>query len=156
MTVIPALEIMKAVTDKNIQGDGAIARNQAFELANELMAEADVDILIPYQIYNRISVRLNDDHKSAFESLYRIDQSTNNASDLNTIEAIKVVSNAESKARGVVILTENLSEYPQNDSIKVLKPEDFIALVNVARSLKRRGVISSIDDGLFWIFFQNN
>jgi len=155
ITIIPALEVMKSVTDNNIKGKPAEYRNKAFQIANELIAEANVDVLMPKQLFEMISPRLNDDHKSAFCSLYRIDRSTSNSVDFNIHKSINFLASVESKARSVIILSENTSTYHSNNSIKTINPEDFIGLVNIARSLKRRGVITSLDDGLFFIFFKN-
>lgn len=46
ITIIPSLETLKAVTDKNIQGDRADARRECFDIATDLMSMADVRVLI--------------------------------------------------------------------------------------------------------------
>lgn len=75
ITIIPSLEVMKAVTDNNIQGSGADLRRQAFDKATELMTLANVEVLIEGLIYERIENKLNDEHKVVFQSGYRIDNS---------------------------------------------------------------------------------
>lgn len=159
ITIIPGRDVMKTVTDKNIGGDAAEERNRSFAISNELMAEANVDILVPSQLYDLISGRLNEDHKSAFESLYKIDNSTQSSTIPYDIDkAIGMVSEAESKARGVVIITSNPTTYSSldNDRIKVVTPQEFNSKVTLARSWKKRGVISLFDDILWIIFFKNS
>lgn len=159
ITVMPALEILKAFTDFNIQGPAAEERIAAFEIANELIAEANFDILIPSQAYNKILSRMNDDHKAAFNSLYLIDDSTeNNTVAFDVEQAIRLLAKVESKARAVIILTNNPQVYSslQSDRIKVMEPREFIAKATTARSLKKRGIVSSIDDALGIIFFRSN
>jgi len=43
ITVIPALDVMKAVTDKNIISPASDTRRKSFNMANELMSLADVN-----------------------------------------------------------------------------------------------------------------
>ena len=157
ITIMPCLEILKAFTDKNITGTAAQDRVKSFEIANELIAEANVTILMPSQLYDMVSRRLNDDHKAAWESLYRIDGSTMAVPQYNVEKAIKLLSDAESKARGVIIITNNSLIYaptPINQRIRITTPEDFISRTSIARSWKRRGMISSIDDALWISFFR--
>ena len=155
---MPCLEIMKSVTDKNIDSPASKKRVESFEVSNQLIADANVNILIPTQLYKCVGVRLNDDQKVAFESLYRIDSSTETAVPIYGIEqAINLLADAESKARFVIILTENISTYPcpNHGRIKVLKPEDFIQKVNVIRALKKRGVVSALDEALIVYLFKS-
>ena len=156
ITIMPALEVLKAFSDKNITSPPAIKRVEAFSLSTELMAEANVSILIPSQLYGRIGPRLNDDHKAAFETLYRIDYSAKTIPNFSVQQAINLIADAESKARGVIILTDNPSAYPclHNQRIKVIKPEEFISRVTIVRSWRKRGVIGSTDDMLWMMFFK--
>lgn len=156
ITIIPCFDIMKTVTDQNIIGTAAQERRGAFEEANKLMVDADVDILLTYQLFERISQRLNDDHKTAFSSLYRIDNSTKNIEEYNITRSINLVARTESKAREVIVLTSNLGDHGTLTTIKriiVISPESFIKKINVARSLKKRGIVSSFDDALRVVFF---
>ena len=155
---MPCLEVLRTVTDKNITGPAAESRLKAFQIANELMAEANATILLPSQLYDRVSKRFNDDHKAAWESLYRVDRSTENATHPYDVgNAVRLLSEAESKARGVIIITNNLSIYApntMNQRIRIITPEDFISRTLIARSWKKRGMISSLDDALWILFFR--
>ena len=146
---------MKTVTDKNISGTSADNRRQAFDISSELMAMANVDILFTSQLYNRFKDRLKDDHKTFFESMYRIDKSTEDVPDFDVHKSIKTVIKAESKVRGVVVITSNKETHEVKDCNNTiyLEPPEYIKLVNKARSLKKRGLISSLDDSLWFVFF---
>jgi hypothetical protein len=61
ITIIPSLEVLKAVTDKNIRGDRADSRRACFDLATELKSLADIEILIEGILYDRLKHRLNAD-----------------------------------------------------------------------------------------------
>ena len=158
ITIMPCLEILKSFSDAHIDSPQSKIRVQSFQIANELIAEANAKILIPSQLYERVGLRLNDDQKSAFETLYSIDSSTKTAVPAYDLyQATRLISDVESKARFVIILTENTSSYEcaNNGRIKLLKPEEFIQKVNVIRALKKRGVISSIDEALIIFLFKN-
>jgi hypothetical protein len=154
---MPCLEMLRAVTDINISSDAARKRVEAFNIANELIVEADISILIPSQMFERISTRLNDDHKAAFQTLYRIDNSTRDAvPKFDLHQAIKLLADAESKARPIIILTDSCSDYSSfaNSRIKIISSEEFIKRVNLVRYWKKKGILSSFDDALGIILFR--
>lgn len=155
---MPCLEVMKAFTDKNIDSSNSKIRVQAFDLANELMAEAGIQILFPSQLYERIKPRLNEDQKTAFETLYRIDGSTNTAVPaFDLYQSTKIIAIAESKARSVIILTDNGSNYiiPDNHRVKHLTPARLIEVINILRALKKRGELNaSLSEALLIYLFK--
>jgi predicted nucleic acid-binding protein len=155
ITIMPCLEVMRSVTDRNIDSAPSKIRVESFQIANELIAEVNAKILIPSQLYDKVSVRLNDEQKTAFETLYCIDNSTKAVTAYDLYKATKLIANAESKAKPVIILTENLTSYSlPNGRIKVMKPKDFIEKVNVVRAWKRRGIISDMGEALLVYLFR--
>jgi hypothetical protein len=152
---MPCLEVLKSFSDKNIDSGASKIRVEAFQIANELIAEADVRMLIPSQLYDKVVVRLNEDQKNAFETLYCIDSSTKTVTTYDLYRAAKLLADVESKVRPVIILTENIDSYSlQNGRIKVLKPQDFIEKVNVVRAWKKRGIISDVGEALLIYLFK--
>lgn len=67
ITIIPSLEVIKANVDNNIQGDGAVLRRVAFDVATELMSLSSSGVLIegicksPY--WDRPKTKFNKDEK---------------------------------------------------------------------------------------------
>lgn len=155
ITIIPALEIMKAVTDKNITGIGADIRREAFTLAVELKSLGDIDLLLEGILYDRIKGRIKEDHKVFFESVCKIDNSTKGVMGYNIQESIKWIAKSESKTRKVIILTENVSLYPllDNNEVLVIRPVDFIYKVRKVLELTNKKGMFSIDEVLLAIFF---
>ncbi len=148
---------MRAVTDKNIVSPSSKKRVEAFEVANRLIVEANVSILIPSQLYDRVSPRLNDDQKSAFESLYKIDKSTETATPTyNLYKATNLIANAESKARLVIVLTDNQTTYsiPDDGRIKIITSKEFVAKMNILMAWKRRGQINSLSEAIMVYLFR--
>jgi len=155
VTIIPCLEVMKSVTDNNIDSAPSKLRVEAFQLANELIAEADAKILMPSQLYDKIALRLNAEQKNAFETLYTIDKSTQAVATYDLYRATKLVADAESKARPIVIiLGENIDSYaiPTNYKIKVVKPQEFIDKIKCIRELKKKGNMFDMREAIVFSF----
>ncbi len=149
IAIIPALEIMKAVTDVNIQSSGADIRRKAFDLSTDLMSKISVEVILEGALYSRISTRLNDDHKKYFESIYKIDHSVEGVNGYNISESIKWIAKSEAKNRIVIILTENLNSYQVSDpNIKVLKPNDFISKITNAEIQCNKKFFTSFNDAI--------
>ena len=155
ITIIPSLEIMKAVTDNNILSSGADLRRQAFDKATDLMTLANVEVLIEGLTYERVENKLNKEHKVVFQSGYRIDNSAKGLTNYGTTQAVKFVAESESKSRKVIILTENLNEFKSicNGNIIALTPSFFIEKVTKAIDNYNKKIISNIDDSLNALFF---
>ena len=64
ITIIPTLEVMKSVTDNNIDSDASNYRRIAFDKSTDLMTRAQVDLLLEGNLYEKIKQRLNQSHKS--------------------------------------------------------------------------------------------
>lgn len=160
ITLIPCLEVLKAFFDNHIGSPAAKIRIESFEIANRLMVEANFDILIPSQMFERVTKRFEPEHITAFETLYRIDNSTKNVTpEYNLHEAVDLLAKAESKVRGVIILTENMPNYgspSSSDRIKAVLPEKFKSITTAVRMWKKKGQISSMDDALWVNFFKAN
>jgi hypothetical protein len=155
ITIIPSLEVMKAVTDNNIQSSGADLRRQAFDKATDLMTLANVEVLIEGLVYSRVENKLNDEHKVVFQSGYRIDNSARGLTQYGTTQAVKFVAESESKSRKVIILTENPEEFKSicNGSVITLTPSFFIEKVSRAINNYQKKIISNIDDSLNALLF---
>lgn len=72
-SVIVGLDVLKAVTDKNIDSTPSQIRRLAFDEANRLMSETDTDIIIESLTFNMIKYRLNEDHITFFRTAYKLD-----------------------------------------------------------------------------------
>lgn len=146
---------MKANVDNNIQSSGAELRRVAFDASTDLMSLSGVDVLIEGILYNKLKHKLNDDHKSFFESIYRIDNSAKGVENYNVIQAIKWIAKSESNSKKVIILSENFEDFKSvcNDNIKCLSPSKFIELVEKSKFLHKRGAFSTLDDSLMAVFF---
>ena len=156
ITIMPCLEVLKSVTDKNISSAPSKIRVEAFDMATKLIAEINADILIPSQIYNRVKPRLNADHQTVFESLYRIDASTD-VPEFNVYKAVKLLAGAESKVRPVIILTENYTAHKEvkSERIKIIRPEDFIKIVKIIKHWKKKNMVQSYSDALNILLFRD-
>jgi hypothetical protein len=155
ITIIPSLEVMKAVTDNNISSSGADLRRQAFDKATDLMTLGNVEVLIEGLVYERVENKLIDEHKVIFQSGYRIDNSAKGLTQYGTTQAVKFVAESESKSRKVIILTENPDDFKSicNGSIITLTPSFFIEKVTRAINNYHKKIISNIDDSLNALFF---
>lgn len=105
ITIIPALEVMKAVTDNNIQSSGADLRRQAFDGATNLMTLANVEVLIEGLTFERVENKLIPEHKIIFQSGYRIDNSAKGLSTTySTTQALQFVASSEGKSTTIMSL----------------------------------------------------
>lgn len=155
ITIIPSLEVMKSVTDNNIQSSGADLRRQAFDRATNLMTLANVEVLIEGLTYERVESKLNDEHKIIFQSGYRIDNSAKGLTSYGTTQALQFVASAESKSRKVIIITENSNDFKSicNGSIVTTMPSLFIEKVDKAVDNYQKKIFSNVDDSLNALFF---
>jgi hypothetical protein len=156
ISIIPSLEVMKAVTDNNIQGSSADLRRQAFDRATNLMTLADVQVLLEGLTFERIEGKLKPEHKIVFQSGYRIDNSAKGLTPpYNTTQAIQFVAEWESKSRKVIIVTENMHDFRDicDDGIIAVNPSLFIEKVDRAIENYERRIFSNIDDSLSALFF---
>lgn len=154
ITVIPSFEIMKAVTDNNLTSDNAKLRRDSFTVANDIMSLADVDILLEGGLYERVKIRLNEDHKKFFESIYRIDDSAKGVAGYGIISSINWIAESESRTRRVIILTDNKASYSlSNARIVCMTPRDFLDRIERARKLYEGKAFSSFNDSLIVVFF---
>jgi hypothetical protein len=155
ITIIPTLEVMKAVVDNNVQSGSSGLRRIAFDIATDLMSQCDVDILIEGILFDRLKSKLNADHQTYFTSVYRIDNSAKGLTEYNVHEAIKWVAKSESNSRKVIILSEQ--DTPFNnvccDNIICLSPSKFIDSVERATKLNDRKAFSTLDDALTAVLF---
>ena len=157
ITIIPALEIMKAVTDLNINGDGGENRRKAFDEATDLISLADASVLIEGQIFARVSKRLNDDHQQFWKNTYRVDTSTVGVEGYNgnIIKSLNWVASSESKATKVIIITENIQNFAgiASANLKAIVPSEFVQKAKKAKQLHASNTFATLDDALIAIFF---
>lgn len=154
ITIIPTLEIIKAVTDTNITGTGANERREAFDCAVDLKSLGDVHILIEGILYDRLEKRLTEDHKIFFQSVCRIDNSAKGIVNYNIQKAINWVADSESKARKVIILTNNTSFYSTpNENIKIITPADFLYGARRILEFTKNKTFISIEEFILATFF---
>ena len=130
ITVIPCLEIMKAMTDNNISSDSSKIRVQSFNASVELQTMTDLKIIIEGILFSKISARMNKDQINAYEQTHEIDNSALGINAYDYVKAINwIVENKYSKIGKVIILTEtsNFSRF-KNDkpNIYSICPSDFI------------------------------
>lgn len=154
ITIIPAREILKAVTDLNVSSQDADKRRIAFDYANDLISLANVDILLEGLLFEQVKHRLNDDHINFFKSAYRVDNSVKGLTGFNFSKAISWIAKSEEKSKKVIILSDNVSLYSDviGEKIKVVKPSDFIVKYNLILHLYEKREFR-IDDAINIVFF---
>ena len=92
ITLIPSLEVMKAVVDVNIDSEPSKVRIEAFNKLNELLGFNNLfEIVIEGHLYERISHCLKEDHKKVFEELYDIDYSAIKVNDYDIEKLINTI-----------------------------------------------------------------
>ncbi len=153
--ILPALEILKAATDQNIQSQGAQIRVDAFHKANYLqsLTEIDADIVIEGNMFERIKPRLTEDQKVFFETAYRIDNSTSQIPQYDVRQALKWSAKNEANLRKVLIVAENVSDYTNDEEIKkskriqVIRPAEFVEKTKKLKQLvdEQRKILKDSD-----------
>lgn len=144
ISIIFEREILKAVTDDNIDSPASKIRVNAFNKSSYLLTEhSDVEVIIEGILYDQIKVRLNDDHQRFFESIYEIDRSASGLTNkYDTTSAIKFITEKRKlifPKRKVIIVTENTSNYdncPKNHRLKIITPKEFVEKVNMYNEIK--------------------
>lgn len=130
-----ALEIIKAVTDNNIQSDGAGNRRNAFDEAVKLKSLADIEIVLDGQIYERIEPRLTESHKYAIQDIFRIDNASKNITGYDLISSLNFLAERESQIKKFVLITENCSRYKKhNPNVLIIDPAQFLTHISVINS----------------------
>lgn len=157
ITLIPALDVMKAMTDNNITSVASHDRRKAFHHSIDLKSLCDFDVLLDGVLYEKIGSRLEEEHKKFFENNCRIDLSTVGVQDYsgNVRKSISWISLSEAKSRRVIILTSNPEDYVAitSNDIKAIRPEDFIEKVKRAKEWHSSRKFSDLIDALTAIFF---
>ena len=157
ITIIPALDVMKAMTDNNITSTASHDRRKAFHHAIDLKSLCDFDVLLDGILYTRINPRLEEEHKKFFENNCRIDSSTVDVPDYcgNIRKSISWISLSEAKSRRVIILTSSPEDYVSitSNDIKAIRPEDFIEKVKKAKEWHTSRKFNDLIDALTAIFF---
>lgn len=152
ITLIPSLEVMKSVVDSNHGSDASTIRKKAFTKAMDLMTLADFRILMDGLVYSRIQPKLKQEHQDFFESLTNIDKSAVGLTGYQCIDSIKFIAKSEARERRVIILTENPTNYLNENSIMSIKPEDFLVRIERAIQLHQEKTFSTLDDALIAVF----
>lgn len=150
------MEVMKAVTDNNIQSSGADLRRQAFDGATNLMTLANVEVLIEGLTFERVENKLIPEHKIIFQSGYRIDNSAKGLSTTySTTQALQFVASSEGKSRKVIIITENVNDFKNtcNGNIVAVNPSLFLDKIEKAIENYQKKIFSNVDDALNAFFF---
>jgi hypothetical protein len=115
------------------------------------MSKDAAEVLLDAMLYNRVSDRLNENHKTFFESIYRIDKSVFGVEGFNIIASIQWIAKREAKTRVVIIITENSGDYAdchKTPNIVIITPLDFLAKVSHAQELYDKGLITSLGDAI--------
>ncbi len=156
ITIIPSFGILKSVCDNNISGSASQIREKAFSVATELQSKADVDVLIDGSIFERIKNKLERSHITFFEKTYRIDDSVTGLLSYDHTASVKWVASSESKARRVIILTDNITDFSfiLSSRISAVTPTEFIEKVEKAEKDVLTRKFSSIEDSIMAIFFR--
>ncbi len=154
-SIIVGLDVLRAVTDKNIDSTPSKIRRLAFDEASALMPETDTDVILEAVTFNMIKQRINNDHITFFKTAYKMDESALNVQGYDCYKAIKFVADKESDTNYVIILTDSISNY--SDSVKerciVLKPSEFISKIEKAREIYKNKRLSSFEDAIMTTFF---
>ena len=156
LSIIPCLEVLKAVTDKNISGSAAQSRVEAFSAAIDLKSiSGGADIILEGKLYERVKQRLEPDHEVFFFGSCRIDNSATGLSTYDVLGAIKWIAASEGKTRKTIILGENQSDYGSilNENIICVKPADFVYKVKRAKELFEKRQYTLFQDALTAVFF---
>lgn len=127
--IIPAFEIWKTVTDKNITSTAAKSRRKAFEKLNELKSITNASIILEGTIFERIKPRLKTEHEKFFTDLYTKDDTGKGVANYDIYSTIEFIAKREAEVDWVIILTENTSRYNKDNNKRIvcITPGDFVA-----------------------------
>lgn len=130
LTLIPALPILKALTDRNISGEAANQRVICFSNCTDLITLINASVIIEGTIFKKIKDRLNEDQVTYFESTYNIDNSGVNVCNYDIFKSIKFISKRESLNRQVIIIADSPNDYVDkeisgNKNIIIYTPKEF-------------------------------
>lgn len=130
-----ALEIMKAVTDNNIQSEASVNRRKAFDEAVKLKSLADIEIVLDGQVYERIEPRLAEGHKYAIQDIFRIDNASKDIVSYDLISSLDFLAERESQIKKFITVTENCSKYKKhNNNVLIIDPTSFLTNIEVINS----------------------
>ncbi len=154
-SIIIGLDVIKAVTDKNIDSTPSQIRRLAFDEANILMSETDTDIIIESLTFNSVKNRLNEDHITFFRTAYKLDESALGVVNYDIYKAIKFVANKESDTNYVIVLTDSVSNFSEivTERCIILKPSDFLSKIEKARETYKNRRLSSFEDAIMTTLF---
>ena len=156
ITIMPGLDVMKAMTDNNIGSRSSIMRRVAFRECSDLKTLADIEILLDGQLWGRIFPRLKDSHITFYESICRIDKSTVGVQAYSGIyNSMKWIASSESKARTVIIVTDSITSFVEigESNVKIISPTDFLMGVQKSKILHNKKIFTSLEDALIAVFF---
>ncbi len=137
--IIPVLEIMKAVTDTNIDSDASYVRRKCNEEAIILKSIANVDLVLEGILYDKICARLLSDHKLVIQTIYRINNSAKGVAGYNVTSAIKWISEQEAKLNKVIIITDTLSNYRlEHKHILPITPDGFLQKIAIFKEFAEK------------------
>lgn len=159
--IIPEREILKAVTDRNINSPSAKLRVKAFGEAHDLIAYQGkpVMVVIEGNLYEKVSERLEEEHELVFNNSYEIDNSALNLPNYDFTKGIKFIIKEKKlpiKRNKIIILTDNTSNYPeyeqcQNPRVRVLNPSAFLEKIKKFEKIKSN--YDEVEDALVTAFF---
>ncbi len=168
ITIIPALEIIKTMIDKNIAGHDADLRRKSIDEVIDLMSLSDVDILLEGNLFDKITTKLSsdknkkEDQSMIFLSICRIDKSTIGVKGYDIEKSINWIAQSEAKLRNIIILTNNPATYlceisdpdlNKDNKIITISPEEFISKSKRAKSLYLMKLFQALDLALNAVFF---
>ena len=144
ISIIPYLDVMKSVVDKNITSPASKVRVSAFNEADLLAnpRNKDVEIVLEGNLFDRISVRLNDDHKMVFRNIYEIEESALKTPNYNIIKSIKFISEEKklklNPKNKIIILTENTVDFQdlsKNPRVVIITPKEFLIRIEKLKEI---------------------
>ena len=161
ISIIPEREVLKSVTDENIDSDASKKRVKAFSDASDLLAYTPkpAEVVIEGNLYALVEKRLLPSHKIVFVNKYDIDNSGLQTPQYGITRSIKFII-AERKLihqkRKVIVITENGNQYAeyeqnQNDRVRIFKCEEFSKRIERFHQIKKN--YTEMEDALTTVFF---
>ncbi len=157
---MPCLEIMKAVTDKNITSGDSKIRVNAFKEADILSnpKNKDVELVLEGNLFEKLSLRLNEEHVKIMRGVYEVEDSALGTPTYNITKSIKFIAEEKkfklNPKNRVIIITENVSDYSEfqpHTHILAITPKEF--MVRIERFNKLKVEYDTIHGAMVTAFF---
>lgn len=157
VAILPGLDVLKSVTDKNLTSAAAETRRKAFDEAIALIGtpEAEAEIVIDGNVFQRISPRLNEDMRKVFEGAFRVDKATVDLPRLNHHAGVRFLANVEKKRQPVIILSDNGAAFSEAEADKVttVSAAEFLKCAAAAKDVYEKKIMPTLPAALAAEFF---